>query len=103
VTHVGRRSGRIYHTPVNVFREGNRYVFALTYGKDSDWVGNVLAARACQIETRRQRLELTDPEVVSDTTRRYVPPPLRWILRAAGVDDFLIMRPPKDSQRSNTT
>ena len=37
VTHVGRRSGTVYHTPVNVFRDGNRYAFALTYGADSDW------------------------------------------------------------------
>jgi hypothetical protein len=30
VSHVGRRSGRSYRTPVNVFRVGERYLFALT-------------------------------------------------------------------------
>ena len=44
VHHVGRRSGHAYRTPVNVFKRDGRYVFALTYGKDSDWVRNVLAA-----------------------------------------------------------
>ena len=37
VTHVGRRSGRTYQTPVKMFRDGERYVFVLTYGADSQW------------------------------------------------------------------
>ena len=45
VSHVGRRSGRIYRTPVNVFRDGD-HVIALTYGAESDWVKNVIAAAA---------------------------------------------------------
>jgi deazaflavin-dependent oxidoreductase (nitroreductase family) len=91
VTHVGRSSGRVYHTPVNVFRRDGRYVFALTYGRDADRVRNVLAAGRCKIETRRQTVELTNPELFTDRSRRQVPPPPRWILRAAGVYDFLRM------------
>ena len=43
VIHRGRRSGRIYETPVNVFRRGDGYVVALTYGAGADWVKNVLS------------------------------------------------------------
>lgn len=93
VTHVGRRSGRLYRTPVNVFRDEDRYVFALTYGRDSDWVRNVLAAGECEIETRRRRVVLTNPELFTDPSQRYIPPPARWILRAVDVDDFLAMTP----------
>jgi deazaflavin-dependent oxidoreductase (nitroreductase family) len=93
VTHVGRRSGRVYRTPVNVFRGDGRYVFTLTYGRDCDWVRNVLAAGGCEIETRRQRVALTDPKVFTDTSGRPVPRPLRWILSALAVDDFLAMTP----------
>jgi deazaflavin-dependent oxidoreductase (nitroreductase family) len=89
VHHVGRRSGRSYRTPVNVFRRDGRYVFALTYGKDSDWVRNVIAAGGCEIETRRRIVELRDPELFHDEQRRAVPVPPRWILGLAGVDDFL--------------
>jgi deazaflavin-dependent oxidoreductase (nitroreductase family) len=89
VHHVGRRSGRTYRTPVNVFRRDGRYVFALTYGKDSDWVRNVLAAGGCEIETRRRIVTLSDPELFHDEERRAVPAPPRWILALAGVDDFL--------------
>ena len=93
VLHVGRRSGRAYRTPVNLFRSGDRYVIALTYGADSQWVRNVLAAGAVDIETRGQRLHLVDPEVVHDAQRSLVPEPVRHVLRLANVTDFMLVRP----------
>jgi deazaflavin-dependent oxidoreductase (nitroreductase family) len=91
VTHVGRQSGRTYRTPVNVFRDGDRYVFALTYGKDSDWVRNVIAAGGCEVETRRRTVTLRRPHLFTDPTQRVVPPPARWILKALDVVDFLAL------------
>jgi deazaflavin-dependent oxidoreductase (nitroreductase family) len=93
VSHVGRQSGRLYRTPVNVFRDGDRYVFALTYGADSDWVRNVLAAGGCEIETRRKTVELRDPTRFTDPTRHLVPIPARWILRVLDVKDFMALSP----------
>jgi deazaflavin-dependent oxidoreductase (nitroreductase family) len=93
VIHVGRRSGRIYNTPVNVFRDRDRYVFALTYGPESDWVRNVLAAGGCKIKTRRQVVELCDPQLFTDPTRRLVPAPARWILGLVNVDEFMALSP----------
>ena len=52
VVHKGRTSGRQYRTPVNVFRRGDRYIIALTYGPNADWVRNVLADGGCTLETR---------------------------------------------------
>jgi len=91
VIHIGRRSGRVHRTPVNVFRDGDRYVFALTCGRDSDWVRNVLAAGRCEIETRGKLVRLADPVLIADPTRRRVPRPARWILGAIDVDDFLAL------------
>jgi deazaflavin-dependent oxidoreductase (nitroreductase family) len=96
VIHVGRRSGRIYETPVNVFRDGSRYVFALTYGAESDWVRNVLAAGGCQIKTRRKTVELRDPQRFEDPSRRLVPRPARWILGLVKVDEFMALPPVDD-------
>ena len=93
VTHTGRRSGRVYRTPVNVVRDGDRYVFALTYGADSDWVRNVLAAGRCEVETRCRTVELSDPELFTDSTRRLIPIPARWILQLANVDEFIALTP----------
>jgi deazaflavin-dependent oxidoreductase (nitroreductase family) len=92
VSHVGRRSGRAYRTPVNLYRSQDRYVIALTYGSDSQWVRNVLAAGAADIETRGQRLHLVEPEVVQDAQRYLVPGPVRPILRLANVSEFMLLQ-----------
>jgi deazaflavin-dependent oxidoreductase (nitroreductase family) len=76
----GRRSGREYRTPMNVFRHGDRYVFALTYSSDVDWVKNVIAAGGCEMETGGRRIGLVEPELVFDRGRRLVPQPVRFFL-----------------------
>jgi deazaflavin-dependent oxidoreductase (nitroreductase family) len=93
VSHVGRRSGRVYRTPVNLFRDGDRYAIALTYGSDSQWVRNVLAAGAVDIETRGRRVRLVAPEIVHDARRALVPEPIRPILGVVRVSDFLVLHP----------
>jgi deazaflavin-dependent oxidoreductase (nitroreductase family) len=65
VIHHGRSSGKVYRTPVNVFpRPGDRYVLALTYGADTDWVENVIAAGGCELLTRGRHIELTELRAV---------------------------------------
>jgi deazaflavin-dependent oxidoreductase (nitroreductase family) len=91
VTHVGRTSGSTYRSPVNLFRVGDAYAFVLTYGPDSDWVQNVQAAGECDIETRRRRIHLVEPNLIQDPDRRRVPRPVRPILRLLNVDHFLVM------------
>lgn len=89
VVHRGRKSQREYRTPVNVFRDRDGYVIALTYGRDADWVKNVLAAGRCSLITRGRRLELTAPRVVHDESRGRVPVPVRAALHLLDVADFL--------------
>lgn len=91
VQHVGKKTGRAYETPVNVFRRGDLYVFALTYGGGS-WVDNVLAAGGCSVRTRRRTIRLTEPVRYTDPTRGDVPAPVRWILEMLDVDEFLSLR-----------
>jgi deazaflavin-dependent oxidoreductase (nitroreductase family) len=92
VTHRGRRSGRLFRTPVNVFPRGDRFVIALTYGPESDWVKNVLAAGGCELLTRGRSVRLAGPRLVHDEKRRLVPRPVRIILGLLGVSDFLELR-----------
>jgi deazaflavin-dependent oxidoreductase (nitroreductase family) len=92
VEHAGRRSGRRYRTPVNVFRSGASHVIALTYGVESDWVQNVLAAGGCELVTRGHRLAAS--AIVHDERRRLVPPPVRPVLRLLRVADFLRLEQP---------
>jgi hypothetical protein len=46
IIHRGRRTDRLYKTPVNVFRRDGDYAVALTYGPESDWVKAAGTARA---------------------------------------------------------
>jgi deazaflavin-dependent oxidoreductase (nitroreductase family) len=93
VIHRGRKSGRVYETPVNVFREGEAYLFFLTYGSDAQWVRNILAAGSCSLETRGRVVQLVDPELVTDPELRPAPQPARFIeRRLAGVTQYLRMR-----------
>lgn len=62
--HVGRRTGRVHHTPVRAFRRGNTVVIGLNFGQESDWVRNIRAARRCRLRLRGQVMELTDPRIV---------------------------------------
>lgn len=92
LTHQGRRSGRTYRTPLVVFRTEDGYVVALTYGPDADWVRNVLAAGHCRLITRRRTIELTEPRIVRDETRRHMPRFfVRQILTLVGAHDFLYL------------
>ncbi len=92
VVHRGRRSGRVYQTPVNVFPAEGGYVLALTYGADTDWVKNVLAAGGCELRTRGRLIRLTSPRVFHDEQRAGIRPVERQVLRAIGVADFLSLR-----------
>jgi deazaflavin-dependent oxidoreductase (nitroreductase family) len=93
VVHTGVRTGRQYRTPVNLFRSGDRYVIALTYGRERNWVKNVLAAGGCEVETRGKTFRLTGPRIVRDARQSMVPAAIRAGLRAMNVTEFLELRP----------
>jgi deazaflavin-dependent oxidoreductase (nitroreductase family) len=92
VAHTGRTSGKRYETPVNVFTRADGFVIALTYGTQSDWVRNVVAAGACELLTRGRRYRLTNPEIVHDETRDDAPRFARPLLRLIGAADFMRLR-----------
>ena len=91
VVHHGRRSGRTYRTPVNVFRSADGYVLALAYGADSDWVKNVLAAGRAELQIRGRRIQVGAPRIYHDESRRSVGPIARRALRLLNVADFLAL------------
>jgi deazaflavin-dependent oxidoreductase (nitroreductase family) len=92
VVHRGRRSGNVYQTPVNVFATEDGYVLALTYGPDTDWVKNVLAAGGCELRTRGRVIRVTSPRLFHDESRRDIRPLERQVLRVIGVADFLSLK-----------
>ena len=98
VTHTGRRSGRRYRTPVNLFRSGDGYVIAVTYGRDRDWVRNVMTAGRCEVRTRGRTIHLKDPFIVTDPSATPIPSAIRPVLKAFRVIDLMVLKesPPLD-------
>jgi deazaflavin-dependent oxidoreductase (nitroreductase family) len=92
IVHRGRKTRRQYRTPVLVFRRGDRFTIALTYGPETDWVRNVLAAGGCTLITRGQSIHLTQPRLYHDEQRRTMPPIVRQVLGVGHVNDFLELR-----------
>ena len=93
LTYPGRKTGRTYHTPLNVFRRGDIYVFLPTYGSDAQWVKNVLASGSALLETRGRVVRLVEPELITDPELRTAPPLVRFVeRRLVGVSQYLQMR-----------
>jgi deazaflavin-dependent oxidoreductase (nitroreductase family) len=91
--HVGRRSGTKRQTALMAFRRGpDRWVMALTYGTDVQWLRNVVAAGHCRLLSRGRWIEVTDPRQFRDASRSSVPWLVRPMLAILRVDDFVEMR-----------
>ena len=65
VTHVGRRSGRSYQTPLDAFPTETGYVLVARYGPESDWVLNILAAETAILRIEGEERPLDSPRLVS--------------------------------------
>jgi len=68
------------------------FVIALTYGEDTDWVRNVLAAGGCELRVRGRVVRADSPRIYHDETRQSIRLPERQILRLLGVADFMSLR-----------
>ena len=88
----GRKSGKQYRTPMNVFRRGDHYVFALTYGPEVQWVKNVIASGELDLRTMGRDVRLVEPELLVDATLRDRPALIRPVLRFMRVTSLLRMR-----------
>lgn len=87
VVHRGRRTGREYRTPVNVFYREGGFVVALTYGR-GDWVQNVLHDGRAQILTRGHTRTVVSPRVV-DRREVRLPGPVESVLSILGANEVL--------------
>jgi deazaflavin-dependent oxidoreductase (nitroreductase family) len=93
VLHRGRSTGRAYRTPVNAFPQGDHFLIALTYGRQVDWVRNVIAAGGCRLIHRGRVVDLVDPRLLPiDEGARAIPGWIRGILRSLRVDQALELR-----------
>jgi deazaflavin-dependent oxidoreductase (nitroreductase family) len=94
VAHRGRRSGRMYSTPVGIGSTGDAFLIPLTFGATSDWCRNVLAAGGCAVTWKGRFYPTHEARVVNDIAARAelkaaFGPLTRLFLRAQGIREFL--------------
>ena len=93
VHHRGRKSGRMYATPLGVRpAPGGGFVMPLTFGEASHWYQNIRAARWCVITYRGADHTVTAPIIVDRATAGPAYPRYeRLALRLIGIDEFLLL------------
>jgi deazaflavin-dependent oxidoreductase (nitroreductase family) len=65
IVHTGRRSGRTYRTPLNVFRVPGGFAVVIAYGRESDWLRNLRAANSAELIKLRRRYTVSNPRIAS--------------------------------------
>jgi deazaflavin-dependent oxidoreductase (nitroreductase family) len=66
VRHVGRRSGKMYATPIVPYLVDNGFLIALPYGPDVDWLRNLQAAGQATIQLYDITYIVGCPEVLTE-------------------------------------
>lgn len=64
ILHVGRRSGKVYSTPIVAARQNSTFVIPLPYGWHVDWFRNVMAAGGCDLIYRGRVYRASVPEII---------------------------------------
>jgi deazaflavin-dependent oxidoreductase (nitroreductase family) len=90
LTHVGRRSGRVYQTSLGTNAYGDGFLLPLGYGPRTDWYRNLMAAGVCTLAWKGRSYQLERPELISGPeAMRAWPIRDRILLQLAGMHDFV--------------
>jgi deazaflavin-dependent oxidoreductase (nitroreductase family) len=90
--HTGRRSGRVYETPVVALPAGRAFFIALTYGPQTDWCRNVRAAGGAMIVRNGVAYAVQVPQIVdAGTALPRLSPAVRLATRLLGIREFLMV------------
>jgi deazaflavin-dependent oxidoreductase (nitroreductase family) len=90
LSHVGRKSGKLYTIPIIAGPAKNGFVIALTYGRKVDWLENVLAKGGCSILWKNKDYSLVNPQFIDKEVGLLAFPALfRTGLRKMGIQYYL--------------
>lgn len=93
VHHQGRRSGRVYTTPLAARPTADGFVIPLTFGPQADWIRNVQASGGCTIRWKGADYPVVEPVIVDWPTVRSAFSPLeRLIVPLVGIEQCVRLR-----------
>src|SRR5438874_1675889 len=99
--HRGRRSGRVYSTPLGMRPAAGGFVIPLTFSNNAAWYQNVLAGGSCTVTYQGADHTLGRPEVVDFASAApSFPRYERLQFRLIGINEFL--RLTTEGEQTNT-
>jgi deazaflavin-dependent oxidoreductase (nitroreductase family) len=91
--HTGRKTGRLYQTPVITTTIGETIIIALTYGEKVDWLRNILAQGGCNIFFGNKWWHASHPAVIgADSAYSMLPESRSTLFRRFRFKKFLLMQ-----------
>jgi deazaflavin-dependent oxidoreductase (nitroreductase family) len=91
--HRGRRSGRIYTTPIGMRRLGDSFVIPRTFSDNAAWYLNIRAAGGATAKYLGRTYQLVEPEVVDYATAKPAFPRYELLqFRLIGINEYLRLR-----------
>lgn len=92
IRHRGRKSGKLYDTPILPARLSDAFVFALTYGPGVDWYRNILADKKAELVLKGKTYALIEPlNLPADSGQQAFGGLTRFLLNWLGVQGFFQM------------
>ena len=90
LSHVGRKSGRLYRIPIIAEPFQTGFVIALTYGRKVDWYDNLAAKGSCDLRWKNKDYHLIHPEFIDKEVGLTAFPAMFGSgLKVMGIEDFL--------------
>jgi deazaflavin-dependent oxidoreductase (nitroreductase family) len=96
ITHIGRKSGKLFKTPIIVRRVDEGFVAALTYGPTVNWYQNIVKAQHCIVLWHNK--QYTSNKIESISTEKGLaafPFPFNIVLKKRGTKDFILLKTEK--------
>jgi deazaflavin-dependent oxidoreductase (nitroreductase family) len=92
IQHVGRKTGNLYATPIVAVVESGSIFIPLPYGKDVDWIQNILSKGSCKIKNGGEWYLGTKPQIINaEEALIHFPTLLQIALRMNKVENYLMM------------
>jgi len=90
LSHVGRKSGKLYRIPIIAEPIENGFVIALTYGVKVDWYKNVSAYGGCSLTWKKKEYTLINPAFIKkEIGVTAFPKVFRSVLRKKDIQYYL--------------
>jgi deazaflavin-dependent oxidoreductase (nitroreductase family) len=98
IRHRGRRTGRLYETPVGVVPMDDNFLVMLPYGSNTQWLRNVLAAGEATLVTEGRTVRADRPVMIpfSRVAERFSASDRR-ASQLFAVTECLLLRPARGS------